>query len=417
MDSSIDTASGERRRLRGRFGPGLVITASFIGPGTVTTATVTGADYGTALLWAIAFSVLATMVLQEMAARLGLTARLALGEAFRSAFGHPAARIAAIVMVLAAIGIGGAGYAAGDTAGTAVGLTMITGFPRPVVVALVGAAVFGLLATGRYRVVERVLGVLVAIMSAVFLLAAILARPDLAELVTGMLRPTVPDGALLTTIALVGTTIVPYNLFLHASIVQEKWPTADRAALRQARRDTVLSLSAGGLITLAIATTAGATLFTRGIQADSAAALAEPLRPALGPVAEPVLALGLFSAGLTSAVAGPFGAAYAITSVLGWSTDLSSPRFKAVWMAVVCVGVAIALTGTDPVALIVVAQAANGLLLPGVAVFLLVVMNRTSILGEHRNRLAGNLAGAVVVLVVTVLGLYQFADVLGVLPG
>lgn len=416
-DASNESSSKARRRLpRLRGGPGLIIAASFVGPGTVTTATVTGSQYGFALLWAILFSVIATVVLQEMTARLGLVTRQGLGEALRRSFPHPLVRGGVAVLVVAAIGIGGISYAGGDTTGTALGLATLTGLPQPVVILLVGAAVFTLLASGTYKRLERLLAVLVAVMSGVFVLTAVLVRPDLTDLLTGLFVPSVPSGALLTTVALVGTTVVPYNLFLHASLVQEKWPSATAQSLRQARRDTTLSISAGGLITLAIVTTAAATMFTRGLKADSAAALAGQLEPILGPASKYVLALGLFAAGLTSVIAGPLGAAYAITSTLGWSTSLSSPRFKIIWASTLLCGIAIAMTGTEPVALIVIAQAANGMLLPIVAVFLLIVMNQRTLLGTHRNPLISNVLGGLVVFVVTGLGLYQLIDVLGLIP-
>jgi manganese transport protein len=415
----MDSRPEPETRRRARFGPGLIIAASFIGPGTVTTASVTGAAYGFALAWTVVFSIIATIVLQEMSARLGLATRAGLGEALRTAFTHPLARAAVVVLVVAAIGIGGASYAGGDTGGTALGLAALTGLPYRVVVVLAGAAVFALLATGAYRIVERVLIGLVAVMSAVFVLTAVVVRPEVGELLAGMFVPTVPAGAVLTTIALIGTTVVPYNLFLHAHLVQEKW-SADEPidrAMAESRRDTAWSISLGGLVTIAIMTSAAGSLFTRGMAAETTDALAVGLEPVLGPAARPVFALGLLAAGLTSAIAGPLGGAYALTSVLGWSTDLKDRRFRAIWAAIVLVGVVIALVDTNPLVMIVVAQAANGILLPVVAAFLLVIMNRSDQLGAHRNGSVANVLGVFVVLVVTVLGGYQLLDVVGLLPG
>lgn len=422
MNSGADDAASRRgkwRSSRGRFGPALIISASFVGPGTITTATVTGASYGFALLWAILFSVVATIVLQEMAARLGLVTRTGLGEALRSSFANPILRSALVALIVAAIGVGGASYAGGDTTGTSLGLATLTGLPRRIIVVLVGATVFILLATGTYKLLERLLAVLVAVMSAVFLATAIMMRPDPGALLRGLIVPTVPDGALLTALALVGTTVVPYNLFLHANLVQEKWPPdmGTQGALAEARRDTALSIPVGGLITVAIVTTAAASLFVNGIEAESAAAMAEQLEPVLGPAADYVFGLGLFAAGLTSAIAGPLGAAYAIASALGWATDLSGRRFQAIWASIVVIGTVIAFTGTNPIAVIVFAQAANGILLPVVAVFLLVVMNRSDLLGRHRNGPVANSAGGLIVLVVAGLAVYQLGDVFGLLHG
>ncbi|WP_275887985.1 divalent metal cation transporter [Janibacter anophelis] len=144
--------------------------------------------------------------------------------------------------------------------------------------------------------------------------------------------------------------------------------------------------------------------------------MAAQLEPLLGAAAPYVFALGLFAAGLTSAVAGPLGAAYAICGVMGWGSDLKSPRFRAVWIAVMAIGMVIALTGVNPIQIIILAQAANGLLLPIVAGFLLVVMSRSSVLGRHTNGPIATVLGVLIFLVVTGLALYQFADIFGMLP-
>ncbi len=115
-------------------------------------------------------------------------------------------------------------------------------------------------------------------------------------------------------------------------------------------------------------------------------------------------------------MAGPLGAAYAICGVMGWGSDLKSPRFRAVWIAVMAIGMVIALTGVNPIQIIILAQAANGLLLPIVAGFLLVVMSRSSVLGRHTNGPIATVLGVLIFLVVTGLALYQFADIFGMLP-
>ncbi len=227
---------------------------------------------------------------------------------------------------------------------------------------------------------------MVAVLAAVFFLTMIVVKPDVAAIVRGTFTPSIPDGALLTTIALIGTTVVPYNLFLHANLAQEKWGGLPKdRAIRDAKADTIVSIAIGGVITLAIMITAAAAMWTKGVTAESGADMAAQLEPLLGDAAPYVFALGLFAAGMTSAVAGPLGAAYAICGVMGWGSDLKSPRFRAVWIAVMGIGMVIALTGVNPIQIIILAQAANGLLLPIVAGFLLVVMSRSSVLGKYKN--------------------------------
>ena len=390
------------------------MTAAFIGPGTVTTASVAGAGFGYALLWALLFSVIATAVLQEMSARLGLVTRRGLSQAIReTCAGHWYGTLA-IILVVAAVGFGNAAYEAGNITGAALGLQGLSGIPGWVWALAVGTCSAALLLSGRYSLIEHVLVALVLLMSAVFLLTFLMVRPPLATLLSGLLQPSLPEGSLLTAIALIGTTVVPYNLFLHSSAVQEKWqaelPLAD--SLKAARVDTGLSIGLGGLITLAIMSTAAAAFYGSDAQI-SAANIAQQLEPLLGSAARYFFAAGLFAAGLSSAVAAPLAAAYAVCGALGWERDLSSWRFRLVWMLVLVSGTFFAVIGTSPLAAILFAQAANGLLLPICALFLLLVMNRSQQLGDYRNGIVSNLLGVFVVLVTVGLGGLKLLKVFG----
>lgn len=399
-----------------RFGPGILVTAAFIGPGTVTTASIAGAQFGFSLLWALLFSVVATMLLQEMAARLGLVTRRGLAESLRETFAGSWLGNAAILLVVLAIGVGNAAYEAGNITGAALGLESILHLPVTLWSILVGAIAGALLYSGVYNLIEKLLVVMVLLMSVVFLATLIQVAPNPAALLEGALVPSVPPGSLLTIIALIGTTVVPYNLFLHASAVQEKWPaTVDTGlALKESRLDTGLSIGLGGLITLAIMSTAAAAFF--GSDSEfSAANMARQLEPLLGSSARYFFAAGLFAAGLSSAVTAPLAAAYAVCGVLGWSRDMKSLRFRLVWLSVLVSGTVFAALGTKPLTAILFAQAANGFLLPVCALFLLVEMNRRDLLGDYVNRPWVNMAGGIVVLVALGLGSLKILRVFGIL--
>jgi NRAMP (natural resistance-associated macrophage protein)-like metal ion transporter len=397
-----------------RAGPGLLVMAAFIGPGTVTTASKAGAEYGFALMWALLFSVLATLVLQEMAARLGLVTGRGLSQALRSSFDSRFFTGMAVVLVVLAIGFGNAAYESGNISGASMGLAAITPWSTNIWALVVGGIAFSLLASGRYRVVERGLVILVVVMSAVFLATMLMVGPDLMAMAGGLTRPSLPAGSTLTVMALIGTTVVPYNLFLHSSAVREKWPESVPVdeALRESRRDSVLSIGLGGLITLSIVTTAAAAFFGTDI-AFSAATISQQLEPLLGPAAKYFFAIGLLAAGLTSAITSPLAAAYAVSGALGWQADLSNRRFKIIWMLVLGSGMLAAALGTRPISAIMFAQAANGFLLPVVAVYLLYVMNSRRLLGDFRNRWRSNIVGVTVVVVVSGLGIFKLLQVFG----
>lgn len=397
------------------LGPGLLVTAAFIGPGTLTTASVAGARFGFALVWAVAFSVLATVILQEMAARLGVAGRSGLGTALRTAVRTPLVRGPLLALVVVGIGGGNAAFQTGNVLGAAVAVADLSGTAPSTWAPVIGGLAGALLWSGRYAVIERVLILLVAVMGSVFLVTAVLAGPPPAAVLRGLFTPGVPPGSLMTILALIGTTVVPYNLFLHASAVRAKWPGPGSAgpALRTARTDTFVSVGLGGLLTLAILATAAATFFRHGVPLDNAADMAVQLEPLAGRHARLLFAVGLFAAGLTSAVTAPLAAAYAVAETLGWRADAHAWRFRLVWGAVVLIGTGLAWADLRPITVILAAQAVNACLLPVLAGCLLAVMNRRDVMGDATNGPLANLAGIAVLLVVTGLGVFQFFRILG----
>ena len=331
-------------------GPAILVTAAFIGPGTVITASRAGADYGHALIWALVFSTLATLVLQEMAARLGIVTGKGLGENIRSAFNQPLARLLAITLVTSAIVIGNGAYQGGNITGAVLAIAPLVEIPAiplfdgisvwPILIALV---TFTILWRGQYRLIENSLKVLVGLMSLTFLITFLITRPDLMSLFKGLV-PSVPDSATLTVVALIGTTVVPYNLFLHSASAAEKWhdPRQIHEHLKQSRHDLLLAIPLGGLISIAILSTAATAFFASQIELYSLATLAPSLQPLLGDSAPYVMAIGLFSAGISSAITAPLAAAFALRGILNLQVDLNHWQFRAVWLTILIIGMLVA---------------------------------------------------------------------------
>ena len=409
-----DPNQGRRRRPFYRPGPGALVTAAFIGPGTIATCSVAGASFGFALLWGLVFSIIATVVLQEMAARLGVITQQGLGEALRKHFSSALPRALTAILVISAIAIGNAAFEAGNILGATLGLESVglPGDARPWVL-LIGLVTFLVLFSGSYKVIERVLVVLVILMSLTFLTTAIFVQPDLRAVLRGMFVPTIPDGALLAVVGLIGTTVVPYNLFLYASAVQKRFSRPEQ--LPEARRDISVSVILGGFISMAIVVSAAMAFYGQDASVTTGSDLARQLEPLLGKWSRYFIGLGLFSAGISSAITAPLAAAWATSGVLGWNPDMRSWRFRAVWMCILLAGVAFAVLGFRPIEVIVFAQAANGILLPVIAIYLLRVMNSARVMGTHKNGWLSNLLGGLVILVTLMLSLRSLGTVFGLL--
>ena len=394
-----------------RPGPAILVTAAFVGPGTVLAASKAGAEYGFTLLWAVVFSVFTAIVLQEMAARLGIASGNGLAQALKDSFSSVPMRIVAVTLVLAAILFGNTAYQTGNIVGAVDGINILTGLNKVAAALIIAIIALAVVFVGKYSLLQWSLTFLVAVMGLVFVVAAIACWPDLKALGSG-LRPNIPDQSAWIVIGLIGTTVVPYNLFLHASASAQRYRGQDdkSAAIRNSLLDTVIAIAVGGVITASLLITAAAT-FEPG-QLSTIRSIAEQLRPSLGDWAESFFAVGLFSAGLTSSITAPIAAGYAAAGCFGWPASLADIRLKLVASAVILSGLLAATQfGESPQEAILVAQIANGLLLPIVAFFLLYAVNNSKLMAGKTNGWLSNTMGLVVVLITVIMAVRQFNSV------
>jgi NRAMP (natural resistance-associated macrophage protein)-like metal ion transporter len=397
------------------MGPGAFVAAAFIGPGTVTVCTLAGANFGYALMWALVFATVATMILQEMSARLGVITQKGLGETLRITFENTIWKWPLLALMVVALYVGNAAYEGGNLSGAALGIEAITGksensYNTAIAIIIAIAAFF--LWKGNYKQLEKLLIGLISLMAVSFVAAFFLVNPDFGAMAKGIAVPTTPAGSLTLVIALIGTTVVPYNLFLHASTVKAHW--SGPTDLKKARTDNAISIGLGGLIMLAIAGTAAASIYGSGLNITGAGDMAVQLEPVFGPFAKYMLGIGFFAAGISSAITAPLATGYAISEITGNDSDVTSKKFRMISLSVLVVGGSLALTGIKPLTLIISAQFANGLLLPIIATFLLIAMNSKGLLGDYVNGKVANIMGGAVILITTGLGAKSILKTFGI---
>jgi len=402
-----------------KVGPAFLVTAAFIGPGTIITASMAGANYGLSLVWALLFAMVATLILQEMAARLGIVSQQGLGENIRQTIKQPVIKTMVVLLVVSAIVVGNGAYQSGNISGATLGLISVAEqlnlhvssssiiFPM-----IIGLLAFLLLITGSYKVIERALVLLVGLMSLAFIVTFFLSEPQWYQLLSSFVAFELPTGATLTVIALIGTTVVPYNLFLHASTASKKWHSVNDIAT--ARKDLLVSIPLGALISVAVLSTAASAFFGQQISLQSAADIAPALEPLFGNSASIFLGLGLFAAGISSAITAPLAAAFALSGILNLDKNLNAFGFRLTWMLILAIGVTVSCAGFKPVAVIWFAQVANGILLPLISIFLLWIVN-TKVLGEYRNNIWQNIAAVGVIFVTLLLSGRSLMSAFGLL--
>ena len=393
-----------KKNKRSVFGPGFLVAAAFIGPGTVTSCSLAGAQFGYALIFALIFAVATTLILQEMTGRLSLGSGYDLGQSLREFPKNQATKILFVILTLSSITFGCAAYEAGNLVGGALGLEMVSSVSKKVWVLLISLLSAFVLSRKKYRIVEKFLIFLVFFMSLSFLVTLILVKPNLLAIFKGMI-PTFPDKSLFLVLALVGTTVVPYNLFLHSSTVKEKW--RNKEDLRDVKKDLLASIGLGGLISISIVVASAVAFYEKGIVLESGAQMAQQLKPLFGSFTNLLFGMGFFAAGLSSAITAPYAAAFASSGILGWKEGHNSGKFRAVWMGVIGTGLIVSLFDFNPLTIIVFAQVANGLVLPVASIFLLIVLNNRKKMEDLVNTPVQNIVGGAVILIVSLLGIWN----------
>lgn len=396
------------KKLFKNLGPGPLIAAAFIGPGTVTLCTLAGVKFGMSLLWTLLIAVLASIILQSMAVKIGIIGKKSITEALKDEISNPVIKYIIITLIFMTILIGNTAYEAGNISGAVMGLETLFGqikidfkdFSLNIHAIIIGLLAGALLWIGKYRIIERCLIGLVIIMSIAFLFTAIATRPSLLSVLSGLFSFKAPAGSLLTIIGLVGTTIVPYNLFLHAELVKEKWN--DKGDLKFALKDLIIALGLGGLISLSIVITASSINAT---DINTVGDLALGLESVFGTFSRQFLAIGLFAAGITSTITAPLAAAYVVCGCFGLSTNLQSNYFKFIWLSIILFGVFFSATGLKLITIIQFAQITNGVLLPIMVGLLLWMVNKSSLLGNFKNNNLQNAIGFIIIVVSLFLSL------------
>ncbi len=402
--------------LMKKIGPGAVVCATIIGPGTVTTCTLAGVNYQYALIWAGVFATLAAIILQMTSSRLGIASGRSLGEVIYDTYDGTWLRYLFAVIIFITIGFGNSAFQSGNMVGAALGIQAVTPIPASLAALIIAAITFALLWTGKSAAIEKIMTVMVFIMVILFIVTAVVVKPDLGEIFAGFV-PSIPPGAILITIGVVGTTVIPHLLFLHSSLTSQKWANRNiRNALIESNFDTIFGMILCGIITICVIIT-GASMYGTGTTIKDGLDMAKQLEPIVGSWAKYVFGLGLFAAGITSSLSAPMSAAYALCSVMRWSTDMKDKKFRIIWIIVLLAGTIVTATGYNPVQIILTAQAFNGVMLPISAIILMMMVNNKKALGKYKNNLFWNVLGIFVIVVTIVLGIRTLYNVIPSLLG
>lgn len=388
-------------------GPAAVITSAFIGPGTITTSTLSGVNFGYALLWSVLFSGISLVIIMNMASRLAIIGKANIVDAAVDLLDNKGWKLFVLGLIAVAIGLTALGFEAGNLIGATAGFRDITGFSVPVAALLMGIVSAAAIIFSTPKIIEQVMKAFVGVMGVIFVITAIVAKPDFGAILRGFI-PSIPSGSLVNTVALIGTTIIAINLVFHSIASADKWNSEEHLA--DSYFDTKFNVSLGVIMTLALIITTSAVLYGTDTVVNSPLVYAKSLEPVLGSWARIFGDLGLLFAGLSSAIATPYMTGVIFSRVFKWNKE-NDYRIKVVAMFAVLIGTGFAMFGARPTSIIVFAQAASGVFLPFITILFVIAANKPS-LGKYKNTLMQNVFGSISFLVTFGLGMWTLFNAL-----
>ena len=383
------------------MGPG-IITANIDNDASgITTYSVAGARFGYGLLWTLIPTTVALVVIQEMIARMGVITGKGLSDLIRENYGIKAAFFMMLGLLVANFG-----NTVANLAGWAASM-QILGLSKYIMVPVGAIAIWILVTRGSYRIIEKIL-LFACLLYFGYVISGLMAKPDWGPVFKSTLMPRMHWNSeyVMLSIAIIGTTITPWMQFYLQSSIAEKGITKEN--YKVSRIDVVAGCFFTDIISFFIIVTCGTLLFPLGIRVHEASEAALALRPLAGDYASLIFAMSLANASLLGAIIVPLATAYYICEAMGWEAGVNktfqeAPQFMWIYtLTIVLASMVILIPGAPLVSLMVLSAVINGLLLPFVLVYALLLVNDKKLMGEYTNPKSYNYIswGTIIVIIV-----------------
>lgn len=400
----------ERRRILlflAVIGPGIITANVDNDAGGIATYSVAGARFGYSLLWVLIPTTIALIVIQEMVARMGVVTGKGLSELIREEYGVKSA-----FFIMLALLVANFGTTIAEFAGWAASMEVF-GMTRYITVPFMALSIWFLVIKGSFRIVERVL-LVACLLYMGYIISGFLSRPDWLKVATHTFIPTFKwdRDFIMLTIAIIGTTITPWMQFYLQSSIAEKGIKKEQ--YKTSRLDVIIGCSMTDIIAFFIIVTCATTLFPLGIRINDASEAAIALRPLAGEYASTLFAISLANASVLGAIIVPLATAYYICEAMGWEAGVNktfkeAPQFMGIYTALILISALIILIpGAPLILLMILSSVLNGIILPFILIFAVLLVNKRSIMGEYVNSKEYNYIawGTVVVMISLTIALF-----------
>lgn len=418
-DTEIQAQAGKKPRSRlwlllAVIGPGVIAASAGNDSGGISTYSQAGAKYGYSMLWMMLLMTFSLVIVQEMAGRMGAVTGKGFAALIRERFGVRPTFLA-MLMLLAS----NAATSVAEFAGIAAAMELF-GVSKYVAVPIAAVVVWLLVVRGSFHNVEKVLLAL-SLVFVSYIITAFAAKPDWLLVGRELVTPQVQmnPGFFSLAVALTGTTVAPWMQFFVQSNIVDKGTSIKEWAI--ARWDVIAGAVSANLVAIFIIVTTATVLHPKGIVITEASKAAIALTPLVGKYATVLFAVGLLAASVLAACVLPLTAGYSICEAFGWEAGVDrefseAPMFIGIYTFVIVVGAAlILLPGINLIAVMILSQVINGMMLPFLLIFMMVIINDRRIMGEHVNgrvynliawlTIAGAIALTAILLGMTALGI------------
>ncbi len=383
-------------------GPGIITSNVDNDAGGIATYSMAGSFYGYSLLWSLFPIMVALIIVQEMSARMGAVTNKGLSDLIREHFG-----VKVTVYLLIGVVLTNFGNVIAEFAGIASSLEIfhVSKYASVPISALV---VWLLVVKGTYRSTEKIF-LYACLFYVTYIVSGLLARPDWGEIGRSLVQPHIElsSGRLGMIIGLVGTTIAPWmQFYLQASVVEKNILAKD---YKHSRLDVIIGSFIVTVVAGFIVLTCGATLFKAGVRVETAADAALALKPLAGKYCSALFAFGLLNASLFAASILPLSTAFLVCEGLGWEDGVNkkfseAPQFYGLYSLLIFFGAGIVLLPRIPLfSVMYVSQIINGIVLPVILIFMLILVNNKKLMGRYTNKRGNNIISYATVAVLGIL--------------
>jgi Mn2+/Fe2+ NRAMP family transporter len=386
------------------MGPGIITANVDNDAGGITTYSVAGAHFGYSLIWSFVPIIISLIIIQEMCSRMAVVTGKGLADLIREEFGVRVTFYAMVVLVFSNIF-----NAISEFAGIAASAELF-GVSKYLLVPLCALLVWWLIVKGTYKSVEKVF-LLACVFYLSYVLSGFISKPDWGKVINSSLRPEFQFNKyyLLMLIGVIGTTIAPWMQFYQQSSVVEKGIKLEN--YNYSKLDVIVGSFLVNIVAIFIVVVCANTLFTHGIRIESAKDAALALKPLAGKYCFYLFAFGLLNASVFSACILPLSTSYSVCEGMGWEVGVNrrfrqAPQFYTLYTAIIAIAaIVIMLPGVKLIPIMLISQATNGILLPFVLIFMLLLVNNKRLMGNYTNSKAYNILTISIIVAMIFLSL------------